>query len=481
MKIIFKLISKIWESPTFTTWGSFLSKSIYVVLLLPVITTNLSSEEITVWLLFSIFVGLQNIGDLGFGVTFVRVISYAMGGALDISSFGKHDEIKRTDEVNWELIEKTNATTKKVLFYSSLAFIAFISAVGFFALKKPIGYTLDQGDAWVAFIIILITIFFRFNGNRYSIFLQGVNNVAMLRRWEAIISILSIIASFFVVVITKSLLYLIINQQVWAIIQMLFNRYLCRTIFEGRFKRFKPDGIDKELFKTIYPVAWRSWIGVLMSYGVVQASGLVVAQMGSTASVSSYLFSLKILDIIKNFSNAPFYSKIPLYNRLFIEGNRNGLIARIKNGMRFSLMTLVISSIFIGIAGQPLLKMIGSNVTLVSSQIWLVMVFAYFFERYGALHLQFYSISNNIVWHIANGVSGIIFIGMSTAFVTFFNLGIISFPLALLISSLSFYSWYSARKSYKYFKIGFIPFEYKTSFFPLIILVIYLIYNLIVL
>ena len=39
-----KIILRIWDSPTFATWGSFLSKSLYAVLLLPVITTVLSSK-----------------------------------------------------------------------------------------------------------------------------------------------------------------------------------------------------------------------------------------------------------------------------------------------------------------------------------------------------------------------------------------------------------------------------------------------------
>jgi O-antigen/teichoic acid export membrane protein len=480
MRTAGKLILKIWESPTFTTWGSFLSKSLYAVLLLPVITTVLSPEDITIWLLFNILIGLQNIGDLGFGVTFIRVMSYAMGGATDISDFGKTGKIYNKKGPNWNLLERSDTATKYLLLYTSLVFILIISISGYFTLKKPISFTIEQGNAWIAFVLILFTTFIRFNGNRYSIFLQGVNHVAMLRRWEAIISVLSIFSGFFVAVTTRSLLWLIVNQQIWALIQMLFNRYLCRNILEGRFRRFRPDGLDKELVKAIFPAAWKSWVGVLMSYGVVQASGLVVAQMGNTVSVSAYLFSLKILDIIKNFSNAPFYSKIPLYNRLFAEGNRNGLLARVKNGMRFSLLTFSFSAIFIGIAGQPLLKLIGSNVTLVSDWIWITMIFAYFFERYGALHLQFYSITNDIVWHIANGVSGFIFIGLSFVFAAVLSLGIISFPLALIISSLSFFVWYSAAKSYKYFNLEFPGFEYKTSFYPFLLLVAYLVSELIV-
>jgi len=474
------IILKIWESPTFTTWGSFLSKSLYAVLLLPVITTVLSPEDITIWLLFNILIGLQNLGDLGFGVTFIRVMSYAMGGASDISGFGKDARGPRTNGPNYDLLERSDSATKYLLFYTSLAFIILIAISGYFTLKRPISFTIEQSDAWIAFGLILVTTFIRFNGNRYSIFLQGVNHVAMLRRWETIISVLSIFSGFFVALYTRSLLWLIVNQQIWAIVQMLFNRYLCRSILEGRFRRFNQKGLDKELVKSIWPAAWKSWTGVLMSYGVVQASGLVVAQIGTTPTVSAYLFSLKVLDIIKNFSNAPFYSKIPLYNRLFAEGNMNGLMVRIENGMRFSLLAFSVTAIIVGIAGQPLLRLIGSNVTLVSEWIWIAMIFAYFFDRYGALHLQLYSITNDIVWHIANGVSGLIFITFSFIFTAVAGLGVISFPLALIISNLSFFVWYTARKSYKYFNLDSPGFEYRTSFYPLLLLTAYLIFRIVV-
>ena len=473
------IILKIWESPTFTTWGSFLSKSLYAVLLLPVITTVLSPEDITIWLLFNILIGLQNIGDLGFGVTFIRVMSYAMGGASDVSDLSSTGKAIRRNSPNYDLLERSYTATRYLLFYTSLAFIIIISISGFFTLKKPISLTIEQDNAWIAFGLILITTYIRFNGNRYTIFLQGVNQVAMLRRWEAIISVLSIISGFFVAVTTRSLLWLIVNQQVWSITMMLFNRYLCRSILEGRFRRFNQKGLDKELVKSIWPAAWKSWTGSLMSYGVVQASGLVVAQMENTASVSAYLFSLKILDIIKNFSNAPFYSKIPLYNRLFAEGNRNGLMVKIENGMRYSMLTFSLTAVITGIVGQQLLNLIGSNVKMVSEWIWIAMISAYFLERYGALHLQFYSITNDIVSHIANGVSGIIYIGLSFVFVALIGLGILSFPLALIISNISFFSWYSARKSHKYFNLDFPGFEYRTSFYPLLLMVVYILFRLV--
>ena len=116
--------------------------------------------------------------------------------------------------------------------------------------------------------------------------------------------------------------------------------------------------------------------------------------------------------------------------------------------MAFFHCTFSLSVIFIGIAGQPLLRLIGSNVTLVTEWIWIAMAFAWFFDRYGALHLQFYSITNDIIWHIANGITGILFISFSFIFASIMKMGVISFPIALIISDLVFFCWYAAKIIY---------------------------------
>jgi Flp pilus assembly protein TadB len=76
-------------------------------------------------------------------------------------------------------------------------------------------------------------------------------------------------------------------------------------------------------------------------------------------------------------------------------------------------------------------------------------------------------------------VSGLIFIVLSFIFAAVAGLGIISFPLALIISNLSFFVWYTARKSYRYFNLDFPGFEYRTSFYPLLLLMVYVIFRLV--
>jgi hypothetical protein len=95
-----------------------------------------------------------------------------------------------------------------------------------------------------------------------------------------------------------------------------------------------------------------------------------------------------------------------------------------------------------------------------------------FAERYGAMHIQLYSTTNHIIWHIANGVSGVIY--LVVALVLFKQIGVYAFPVGTLAGYLGFYCWYSAMHSYGAFDLKFWEFERSAMLIPLLVMVIYL-------
>ena len=86
--MIFKnSMRKIWDSPTFTTWASFLSRPLNLILLTPLILTHLSEAETAVWLLFATFMSFQSLADFGFNSSLIRAYAHASGGAKTIKNF----------------------------------------------------------------------------------------------------------------------------------------------------------------------------------------------------------------------------------------------------------------------------------------------------------------------------------------------------------------------------------------------------------
>jgi O-antigen/teichoic acid export membrane protein len=323
--------------------------------------------------------------------------------------------------------------------------------------------------------VILLASSFNLLGNSYSSYLQGLNQIALLRRWEILTSLGAIGTSIIVLLAGGGLLGLVITNQGWLIINIFRNYWLCLKVEGGLFKNFTGQEIDTVVFGAVWPSAWRSGLGVFMGYGVVQVSGIIYAQFGTASGVASYLLALRLMQMISQFSQAPFYSKLPLLAKLRSEGNLEHQIQVAKRGMTLAYWTYAAGFIGLGLFATPLLGLIGSNAKFVAPLLWGIMGLSMFAERYGAMHIQLYSTTNHIIHHIANGVSGIIYLVVALAL--FKQIGVYAFPIGTLIGYLGFYGWYSAIHSYRAFGLKFWEFEKPIMIPPLLSILIFIFFE----
>ena len=467
-----------WNSPTFMTWGSFFTRSISLIIVLPLILTRLSTEEIALWYLFSTVIGLQMLADVGFSSTFSRVIAYGMGGlnTFQIKDLRNVKQSNISNEPNWETIEKICLIMQVVYLRLTIISTILLCSLGTWALIKPISTIVNVTSGWIAWGIILLASTINLRGNIYKSYLQGVNQIALLRRWEILSSLGAIATSFIVLLLGSGLLALVIANQGWLVLNILRNRWLCRTIENRNFEQFTRkeidfDSIDPIVFQAVWSSAWRTGLGAFMSYGLVQLSGIIYAQVGEASGVASYLLALRLIQMVSQFSQAPFYSKLPTLAKLRSEGNLNHQIIIAKRGMLFAYWTFVAGFIGLGIFASPLLVVIGSNVKFVNPLLWGLMGLGIFAERYGSMHINLYSTTNHIINHFANGFSGLIYLVFSLTL--FKQIGIYAFPIGTLAGYLGFYCWYSAKHSYQALGLNFWAFESSVMIPPLAVILIY--------
>ncbi|NJK51869.1 MAG: hypothetical protein HC936_01990 [Leptolyngbyaceae cyanobacterium SU_3_3] len=422
--------------------------------------------------MFSSIIGLQALFDIGFSPTFARLTAYALGGrASDTFQDLRQVESFVNTGANWAVIERICATMRLLYLRLALASLFLLAPVGTLALWKPISAIGNSTFAWIAWAVIVPVSILTLLGNTYSSYLQGMNQITLLRRCETLTSLAAILTSFLVLLLNGGLLGLVVANQSWLLVAILRNRWLCRQIDNGRFQRFNQQSLEPEIFQVAWSSAWRSGLGAFMSYGLVQISGLIYAQVAATSGVAAYLLALRLIQVVSQFSQAPFYSKLPTLARLRSEGKVAQQVVVAKRGMELSYWSYVIGFIAIGLLANPLLKLIGSNAEFVSPLLWGVMGLSMFAERYGAMHIQLYSTTNHIIWHIANGISGLIY--LCIILLLFQKISVYAFPVASLLSYVGFYCWYVARHTYKVFDINFWNFDLKPISIPLFIVIIY--------
>ena len=464
------LIIKAWNSNTLMTQVSFITRSLSFFIPLPLILKLFSAEEIIVWYLLIGISALLGLFDMGFGVTFTRCIAYAMGGAKDIEKINNSNN--NDGKPNWHLISEIIPTMSRVYNILSLVTVLLVLIFGTLSIYKPVqNIGINANNAWVGWAVLVLTIFFQIRGNVYISFLQGLNHIALLRRWEAITFLCAIISNVIVLLVSPGLLQLIISNQCWILIGVLRNYFLYRFVKSKNTELLKIGIFNSELFCKLWSKVWRSGLGVLFARLLIELSGIIVVNITVSSVASSYLFALRLMYALTQFSQAPFYSKIPLISRLYSSGKLNNQLEIVKRGMSISYWVFVIGFILIGLTAEPLLKMNNSNIIFVSPLLWGLMGYAFFAERYGAMHLQLYSVTNIIIWHIVNSISGLIYITASFLLYPFIN--IYAFPLGILIGYLGFYCWYSAKRSYGAFNLNFFNFESHTVLKPFLVLSAY--------
>lgn len=471
------LIGRTWRSPTLMTWASLLPQILRFLVLLPLILTSFSIEDIALWFLLNTIISLQVVSDLGFTPTFSRVIAFALGGVApeELRGIAKTRPQKSDRPTNIDSLSQTCSSARIIYKRIAYSVLFTIGTIGTFAVIGPISQSSDPLNSWLAWIIIVLTMPTSMFSSYYRSFLTGTNHIAALRRSEAFIGFAAAGTTILAVLLGGGLLSIIVVSRAWVIISYFVIRRIAISLDDYNVVEDNSGNISKDIWNAVWPSAWRSGIGILTLKGAVYLSGIIYAQYGEPGDVATYLLALRLIETLSGFSQAPFYTKLPTIARLHVQGKSNEQISIARKGMFWGYMVFATGFITIGIAGNWLLTQIGSNAQFPDHLLWSLLGCATFVERYGAMHLQFYSTTNHIVWHISASVTGAIWLIATIVLAPI--LGVYAFPTAMLTGYLGFYMWYSNWHSYHAFHLRIIDFDIRSLALPASMLVLYISYG----
>lgn len=455
-----------YNSPTLNTWASFLVKTSSTLIVLPLVLVKFGEGDVALWLLLSSIITFQLLFDMGFSPTFIRYIAYSRGKA---KSTGR--------------IVDVTYSTQELVFVMSQAY-KWIGAIVFFCMlllgtlvvEGPILQSSSVDLGWYVWGLMVACSPVYLNGLKYSAYMQGVERIHDLRRWETIVGIFNLSTQLLIVSVSGEVLYLIICHQFWLLVSVCLNFYLSRKFGYSIDNNMKGQ-VANRVWLDMRPRFWRSIVGVFMSQGLFHGSGFFVVNAVSDSVAASYLLALRVISLISVVSQAPFYTKIPFYSRLWSSGAKREIADSAQRSMAISYFCYVAAVTIVLVFGDEILELIGSGTSLPTSSFWMLLSAAFLLERYGAMHLQLYSISNDILWHIANGITGLLMIVI--ALVLYPLYGVLGLPLAMLGAYGAFYTIYCSYHSYREYSLKFLVFEKKSFLPPLVILLgVYITYSM---
>lgn len=468
LKVAEKLAQRLWNSPTFTSWGSIAVTMASFTLVLPQVLRQFSEAELAVWYLFSTIIGLQLYFELGFSPTFQRLFAFAMGGATkpDLAAIAVSKQSKPSGQPNWETLEAIFTTTRVLFFRIGLAVFAFMATAGTALLIIPIGNCENQSSAWMAWSIMATTTALLIYAKSFRCYLIGTNHIALQKRWAICFGITKTVSNCVVLLAGGGILALVISQQFWSVVSFIRDYFLSRYILDGRARGFQSNSIDPTVLAAAWPAAWRSAIGHILGRGLLTISSLIIAQFAASSILATYLLAINLMNRINQLSFPPFYSKLPTLAKRRAAGQIESLTKLSQRGMVIAYGTFILGFTGLGIAGPILTEWIGSSTKFPSASFWVLIGTAYFLERYGAMHLQLFSTTNKIIWHWVTLGYAVVY--CLVVALTMSSLGVYCIPLAMLLGYLFFYVPVSVWHSYKSVNLNFWTFE-RATLFPAVI------------
>ncbi len=447
------------------TWGNLGSRVLGFAILLPLVLAQLSVEEASLWLLFQAILALHGMIDFGFTPTFIRVVSYARSKKNLSTATQNTSNLQNIKNISMHHVIGTMRCV-----YHRLSIVAFLLMVllGSWITIKPISLLADSTTGWLSWIAIIVGSTLVFRSGMFGAYLQGANQIALYQRWQIITGMLSLIGATIAILMGGGLLLLVLIMQTGGVMGAFVTRRL--AVRHAPKAAWSGTAVKKtEIMQIVWPSAWRSGLGVAMTYGTIQGTGIVYTQIAPAADAAAFLLAQRIMQTISSFANAPFYTRIPKMSRMYAEGRQSTLIETAKYGMLQANWVLVAGIVVIGFAAEPILTLIGSQTPFVSANVWWLLGLATLVERIGAMHLQLYSITNHIVWHIVASITaGIMLVSIP---ISFYWLDIVGLPFGILVAYAMFFTPYTISRSYSAFHMHPVYMDGAASLAPMILLI----------
>lgn len=449
---------RVWDSPTANTWVSLFTRSASLVLVLPLVLRNFSDVEAAVWFVFSAVLSVQGIIGLGFSPSFARLLAYARAGA-SVEQMGDLRDargVATSGEVNWISVGRLVACMRPIFAGLTLASALLMATLGSITIWKPIAATGHSSQAWLAWGVIVAGSSLSFWVTHYVSILQGMNLLAEWRRWETVLSLGSIFSAFLVLLAGGKLLGITLAYQAWTIVGLLIYRTICQSVLapvrDGLAHRW-----ERPVFDVAWNSAWKSGLTNIMTYGLIQSTGIIQAQFGSASSIATYNFTLRLITLIGQVAQAPFLTKLPELARLRALGDLAAQRQLLARGMRLTHWSVVAAVAVVAMVMPLALGLIKSKSVTFDPLLWLFFGTNLFFERLGGMLHQTRNLTNQPMEHF--GMFGYFMLNVVLMVLLQPALGLYAYPVAMLGTQLLFAVWFNGATAYHVIGTSALSFE----------------------
>ena len=410
-------------------------------LLMPLIVTQFSSDDVGIWTILMTITSLIGILDMGFIVSFTRNVSYLYNGADEIWREGIMHEVKTSVVNDLELGKLIQAMRMFYKFLSAIVVILMLFGGSIYLLKVLTNYSTDPSDVYFVWLFFIFV-----NGyNVYTLYLEailiGTDQIISVKQTSVIGYLIYLFVSISLVLYDLDLLAIVTAQMSmllynrWSMKRKLMKIGLSNQLSEFSFSE------KIQVLKTISPNSFKIGLTSLGGYLVNRFSLFIGSLYLDLKVVGSLGIMMQIILVLNSICNVYFSTKQYRINQLQILGKKTEIMGLYKRNVLTILFLYGISFVFFIFLRDWLTYSVKGTFVFPSLEV-IVIVFVAGLLEINHVTAANYILSSNVVpFFKASLISGISVIIVCYLFLVVMNFGAVSIVLAPAIVQLAYQNW----------------------------------------
>lgn len=390
---IWQLCNRVWQSPSGATALSIIARLVAIASPLPIIHYGNSLEIYTFWLLVQTFHAFiaATIGALP--AIFVNLYAHEPEGCSR--------QVRQITRLGIEI-------------FSLLALVWLVigGGLGWWAMADAAARSGLEHLAILTWTSFLAGGAARILIQPYASYLSGVGQLVKVRQQEAIWWSVAALACAVALFTSGNILIAMVALQFPAFLNLLATRAL--ALAHGW--RSGGEKVAGELKWSVWSKAWRGAIGVTASALTLYGSGILYSQFGDPHKSAAYLLTLNIAAPLGHLATSPLASRLPTLAKLWRQGKLQELQRIAESSMLVSFVSYAVMIVSVPIGFRVLGQLSAANPVGFDAQIWAFVVMSTCVVRVGSMLMQIYTVTNVIKWHVADSLTGGLFLALILIF-----------------------------------------------------------------
>jgi hypothetical protein len=409
------------------------------LLLLPMIATRLSAAEIGIWYLFMAISALTMVADFGFQNTFARTFAMGFSGAREVRAQGIAEG--GDGQPNWPLIAQTLVVARRLYAALALVLFALLATAGTWYV---ISTARANGLPWQPITASWLVYTFGTCLGIYFLwmapFLIGAGRIER----HYMIVILTRGGAALLGIIALLLGYGLLGLAAAVVAADLLGRLSAITALRPLFAqaRAHPAGRDaiRAMLRTIWPNTWRLGVVALSAYCIVRYGAFAVVAFEGLEASARYGITVQLLYGVMQVGLLPTTIRLPALVATLVRGDRPALRRLWLRCMFGYLALFALGGSAVVMGGEPLFRLIGSNVALVPLPVLLLLAVVIALEGNHTVSASVIAAGNTVPFFWAALLSGLGVIVLSSA-AGWLGLGLAGIVAAQGLVQLTYNNW----------------------------------------